>query len=269
MRRKVFAMLPVLLAAAATVQAHGRVRVHVGLGWGWWYPWWWEPVVVRPVLVEARTPDLAVVDTDVSPEHARVLLDGQLIGTADDFDGHPDFLYLKPGRYTLEFVLTGYETQRIEVEARPGRYFPIALELARKAGERPAPWYDRPEGLPVARVFGKERPKAVEPARPDPSLRPELRSRPRPAERSGRAALRFAVEPPQAAVYLDGEFLGTAEELSQLARPLAVEPGEHVVEVMAPGYASERLSLRVGEGEVFEVRLELSGGAGQSPPRDL
>jgi hypothetical protein len=269
MRTKVFAMLPLLLVAAATAQAHGRVRVHVGLAWGWWYPWWWEPVVVRPVVVEARTPDLAVVDTDVSPEHARVLLDGQLIGTADDFDGNPDYLYLKPGRYTLEFVLPGYESQRIEVDAQPGRYFPISLELARKGGEKPAPWYDRPEGLPVARVFGKDVRKAPEPARPDTTLRPELRARPEPAERRGKAALRFAVEPAQAAVYLDGEFLGTAEELSQLVRPLSVEPGEHLVEVMAPGQPTERRTVKVEEGQVFEVQVKLGGGAGQNPSGDL
>ena len=47
--------------------------------------------------MSARTGRYAVVKTDVSPEEAQVFLDGKYIGTADDFDGMPDYLYLGAG----------------------------------------------------------------------------------------------------------------------------------------------------------------------------
>lgn len=256
MKVKKLLFLALLTISVADAQAHRRVRVGVHLGF--WYPWWWGGWALTPVVVQVRDPKLTVVDTDVSPEHARVFLDGQLIGTADDFDGNPDYLYLRPGTYTLEFVLPGYESEKVIVEAAPGRSFPLDFALKRKQGEKPAAWYDRPEGLPVSRVFGKKasREKA---ARPDPSLRPELRAPGREHRtRTGKAALRFTVEPPQAAVYLDGEFLGTGEDLAQLVRGVAVEPGEHEVEVMAPGYESEKRELEVAPGEVLEVNVRLS-----------
>lgn len=271
MRRVLVASVLLTLAAAPLASAHGRVRVGVHLWWPWWYPWWWGPVVVAPVAVQAKSPDLAVVDTDVSPEHARVYLDGQLIGTADDFDGHPDYLYLRPGRYTLEFSLPGYESERVELDAEPGRFFPLELKLVRKLSEKPAPWYDRPEGLPVARVFGKGREVRESPRpRPDPSLRPELAPQPKDERpREGKGAIRFAVEPPRAAVYLDGEFLGTGEELSQLVRGLSVEPGTHRVEVVAPGYLAETREVTVEAGTTTEVRIRLTPGAGQTGGTEL
>ncbi len=262
MRKTILASMLLVLAAAPQAGAHGRVRVGVHLWWPWWDPWWWGPAVVAPVVVQAKSPELAVVDTDVSPEHARVYLDGQLIGTADDFDGNPDYLYLRPGRYTLEFSLAGYETRRVEIDAQPGRFFPLDFELARSPGEKPAPWYDRPEGLPVARVFGKGREAREAPRpRPDPSLRPELAPREKPQRpREGKAALRFAVEPPQAAVYVDGEFVGTGEELAQMVRGLAVEPGSHRVEVLAPGFRGETQTVTVESGQEVEVRVKLAPG---------
>jgi hypothetical protein len=269
MKGKMLSLALLFALATTSAQAHGRVRVHVGLFWGWWYPWW-GPVAVTPVAVPGRAPNLAVVDTDVSPEHARVFLDGQLIGTADDFDGYPDYLYLEPGRYTLEFSLPGYETVRMDLDAQAGRYYPLNFELKARPGEKPAPWYDRPEGLPVARIFGKEAREEKTPARPNPALRPELQEQPKPAKpRVGKASLRFAVEPAQAAVYLDGEFVGTGEELSQLVRGLAVEPGEHKVEVMAPGYAGQTREITVEPGQELEVQVQLQRGAGQGEGEDL
>src|SRR5512136_291485 len=79
---------------------YGYWGVNVGWGWGpyggwggWWGPGWgwgpyWgygAPVVYQAVPEGGAAPALAVVDTDVEPEHARVLLDGTLIGVADDF----------------------------------------------------------------------------------------------------------------------------------------------------------------------------------------
>jgi len=234
------------------------------------------------------------MDTDVDPERARVYLDGELIGTADDFDGFPDYLYLEPGSYTVEFKLAGYKTATLKVEARGGRHVPVDLQLERVPGERVEAWYDDPQGPPLYRVFGPRGPdgKRLEKARPDPSLRQETsdeaddeaeddatvggdaKAESRPVDTPEhtrtratvprRAALELRVSPDNAAVYLDGELVGTGEELRRLQRGLAVPPGKHQIQVMAPGKTARELEVEVGPGERQQVVVELDDvGSGQ------
>ena len=73
--------------------------------------------------------DIAVVDTDVAPEEARVLLDGKDVGEADEFDGNPGYLVLTPGVHTLQFRHKGYQTLEIELDARPGRRYEVDRTL--------------------------------------------------------------------------------------------------------------------------------------------
>ena len=82
----------------------------------------------KAYVVEAP-PDMALADTDVSPESARVLLDGADVGDADDFDGHPGYLAMNPGKHTLEFRQEGYQTLQIEIEALPGRKYDIYRKM--------------------------------------------------------------------------------------------------------------------------------------------
>jgi hypothetical protein len=301
-----FASLLVALAALAAAQpaladhghghGYGHVHVGVGVGWGgwwgygpgwygsgwygpgWWGPGWWGAAWAgpgwygpgyAPVAVQSVPSDVGTVDTDVSPEHARVFLDGQLIGIADDFDGNPSYLFLKPGHYALEFRLQGYRTATLDLDIKPGSYVPIDTKLVRVPGETAAPWWDRPKGLPVARVFGPRTEPAPGPgavaAGPDTSLRVETReapSQPPPAPLGG--ALDFQVTPANASVYLDGEFLGTASELLRLERGVAVGAGQHHLEVMAPGHASRSITVEVPAGEHRQVVVQLDPAAGQN-----
>ena len=141
---------------------HGGRRIYVrpsyywGLGWGgglWGYPYGYygyrSPYYGhygygRP-YGSYPSPEWAAIDTDVSPESAHVYLDGTYVGTADDFDGHPDYLYLKRGRYRLEFRLPGYEEKKIEVQARPGQKLTIDEGLRKIPGAKQYGSYDEPE----------------------------------------------------------------------------------------------------------------------------
>jgi len=290
-RRALMLMVVGSLMVAGAAEANGphhhpHMRVSVGWGgwWGWpawygwsgWYGWpgWYAGAWAPAPAGSFAEPEIAAVDTDVSPEHARVFLDGQLIGSADDFDGHPGYLLLRPGNYALEFRLGGYRTATLQIETRAGRFFPVELELERVPGEPATPWYDRPERPATGSVYGPA-PKAKapeEPARPDATLRPELREpleQSEPSTRSGRgAALDLRVEPANASVYLDGEFLGTADELARLDRGVAVNVGQHRIEVVAPSHAPRAVDVQVAAGERQQVVIELEasaspGGAGQ------
>ena len=171
--------LVVLLASAAPLSAaapvlgaprghrfHGGHRWRFGFGWGWYSPGFYHPYGYYPYGygpygygygrgygVER---DWAVVDTDISPEDARVYLDGKYIGLADDFDGFPDDLYLRRGRYRLEFRLEGYETRSVDIDARPGRKLDLQESLRRVPGAKQYGSYDVPD-LPggVRRFWGK------------------------------------------------------------------------------------------------------------------
>lgn len=275
--RSVIAVMIVALAMTAAPALASPPRVHVHLGWwypGWW--WWWGPTWVPQADVR-RARGWTVVDTDVSPEHALVYLDGQLIGTADDFDGFPDYLYLRPpGRYELEFRLSGWESTTITIDAAEDRFVPIDLQLTRSKGERRAAWYERPAGLPTARVFEKDRPAGKRAdstaadaaghdgaAHPDVTLRPGLTAdrEERPAAAAG--VLILVVTPSTAAVYLDGQFIGTAAELSRLERGLAVSSGRHVVEALAPGFTARALTVEIDEKARQQVVIELEAAAGE------
>lgn len=272
MRRLVLLAIVAVMLVGSAIPADAHRRR--GLWWGvYWGPWWdWPGWYLGSG--RAVDPSLTVVDTDVSPERARVYLNGELVGTADDFDGFPDYMYLEPGRYTLEFRLGGYKSESVTIEAREGRFFPLDLELERVAGDREEPWYEGdPKGLPNRRVFGGGEAAPEQPAGrgPDRSLRRETRGeggRP-PAVRAARGAvLDLKVSPGNAAVYLDGELVGTAEELRRLERGLAVPPGKHEVEALAPGKKARALTVEVGAGETQHVVIELEdapdgGGAGQ------
>ena len=72
------------------------------------------------------------------------------------------------------------------------------------------------------------------------------------------------VSPPDAAVYLDGEFLAQADELRRLHGALPVAAGNHIVEVVRPGYVSERQRIEVIDGDVARVAIQL-GRAEESP----
>ena len=150
---------------------HGRGRIYVrpSYYWGWGGGLWGYPYGYygygSPYYGSYRrpyggypSPEWAAIDTDVSPEEAHVYLDGTYVGTADDFDGHPDFLYLKRGKYRLEFRVPGYEEKTIEVQARPGMTLRIDDELRKIPGAKQYGSYDekRPEGE-VRRFWAKRR----------------------------------------------------------------------------------------------------------------
>ncbi|HVE66449.1 MAG TPA: PEGA domain-containing protein, partial [Thermoanaerobaculia bacterium] len=123
-----------------------------GYGYGDRYGYYGRPYGYRP------SPDWAALDTDVSPEGAQVYLDGTFIGTADDFDGYPDYLYLKGGRYRLEFRIQGYESKTIEIQSRPGMKLRIDEDLRKVPGSKQYGSYEpaQPEGG-VRRFWAKRR----------------------------------------------------------------------------------------------------------------
>ena len=276
----------------------GRTRGFVGIGGGWGWGWWgwpgyygyYGPGYDRPYAVYGPAAQWATIDTDVSPEEAQVYLDGRYIGTADDFDGYPDYLYLKPGRYRIECRLEGYETLVRQIEARPGMYLDLTDKLHKIKGAKQYGSYERPKQQgEVRRYFGKHggSVEAIDPSAqpPDASVAYEGSEDDReappqedraPARRPRRdqygergewrgqsqrsevrTRLRLNVEPSDAAVYVDNRFVGTAEEVNSLERGITVSPGKHTVTVSRPGFRDKTSEVAVEQGKTETLEISL------------
>ena len=197
----------------------GRVIIHGGYGygggwfnpyWGYGYPGYYSGYYGRPYGYGygygysgyGGDSNWGAVKTDVDPEEARVYLDGKYIGTADDFDGWPDKLYLRPGHYRVEFRLSGYEPLSLDVDARPGQELKIDNKL-RKGGSGLQTQADPPkiEGN-VQRYFGKRR-RERDRDRDRDNVRPYRRDSNPATEDYGRNQVSVEDEDEDAAAYAD------------------------------------------------------------------
>ena len=74
------------------------------------------------------------------------------------------------------------------------------------------------------------------------------------------ARLQLSVEPPDAAVYLDGRLLGSGRELAGLHAGLLVDPGAHVLEVVRPGFSTKKLDFSLESGDDLSLEVTLTDG---------
>ena len=77
--------------------------------------------------------------------------------------------------------------------------------------------------------------------------------------RSNPGRLFLAIEPGEASIYLDGHFLGTGTELTQLRSGLLIDAGEHLIQVIHPKYETREESFSVEAGGKVELDLRLEG----------
>jgi hypothetical protein len=184
-----------------------------------------------------------VVETDVTPKKAEVRVDGALLGQARDYNGHFDYLWLEPGEHVLEFSKDGYMTLRRHLNVRRGMHVRIVEQLTKGEGIDPR---SSQSHAPPPRTETR-----AASSLPPPSERPAQSGTLR------RGLLRLDVEPLDAAVYLDGEFLARASELRRLHGALPVADGVHVVEVVRPGYDSRTIEVEVVAGEPLRLEIVL------------
>jgi hypothetical protein len=159
----------------------------------------------------------------------------------------------------------GYRSEVFEIEARPSCRFDIRHRMTRSRETKKEGKGDPPgKGVPGQRVFYPL--GAVDPhddgggsVGPDPGLRPDLAPVPSQTRARGQrsSSLVVEVQPAEASVYLDGEFLATGEELALMVGPVAITGGSHVVEVRAAGFISQQIEFDIGAGELKQIAVVL------------
>ncbi|HEX5044056.1 MAG TPA: PEGA domain-containing protein [Candidatus Polarisedimenticolaceae bacterium] len=215
--------------------------VGLSVGWGGAYygGGYAEPVPVPYDPAESQGPPPqgagypAWVETDVIPKRASVRLDGEDVGFAKDWNGVWDRLQIPSGSHVLEFALEGHQTLQVHLDAQPGRVYHIRREL------------QKGEGI-------------------DSRSSSEVPTAPPAAAPPAQGFLRLDVEPADAAVYLDGKFVGRASDI-HLRRSRPLPSGEHSLEVVRPGYRPGRQTVVVPADDVQELRIVLEPEPGSDP----
>ncbi len=247
---------------------HGYGSHHYWSSLGWWYgsPYWSRRGTYSSVDRGVR---FAVIDTDISPEEAEVWLDGQYIGTADDFDGQPDFLYVKPGSYRVEFRAAGYEVYAVDLDVSSGQRVNLGTRMRRGPGDEYrsiGPPRGPASGLPPAGRMFEPGGRAVAQRDPNVAALDDSAGYDRASrgtrlgstmEGADMGRLRIHVTPDDAAVYLDDRLLGTAEDLAANIRGVRTSEGEHTIVVTRPGYVTKTMPVRALAASAVDVTIAL------------
>lgn len=219
------------LAVPKESLANGRVFIGARFGWGWDWGWpysyggfYGPPVYYAEPYGPVRLvpPHIGAVELHVHPWKATVTIDGRVYGEARDFNASYDPLWLDAGPHSLELSREGYKTLRVPLEVRPGGQYSLHYSL------------DEGDGIDPRSVAIPARPAS-----------------------SGPGRLLIHVAPPDAAVYLDGRFLGRADQLAHGPGFIAVKPGAHHVEAVRPGFETHSVDVEVHGGRPSRVLIDL------------
>jgi hypothetical protein len=265
-----------------------------------WWGWYWDDYYREPYGYGyggyghryggdgyGSRDQMGAIDLDLSPGRTEVFLDGENIGTVDDFDGWPQYLWLPKGTYDIAFYLDGYKTLSRQVSIYPGLV--IDMDDRMEAGQSTRPEelspktherrdsridYERDRAERIDRGTwdhrkddGDWRERAPRRERSDadrgiPPAPPQGDNR---NDRDGRNAapsgdagwLRLNVDPDDASVYLDGRFAGTGGELASMQRGLKVGVGVHHLAIVRPGREPEERDFEVAAGEEIKLDIDL------------
>lgn len=224
------------------------------------------------------------LDLDVAPGRTHVFIDGQDLGPVDRYDGWPGYLWLPQGTYDVAFYLDGYKTVARQLTVYPGTVLDIDDRLEEGQSVRPEDLatktherrddrlsYERQRRDRLNRGYDSDDDQDWRDRARRDRDRSAMRNEDRDDDddqaddrgsRSG-AHLRLSVEPEDASIYLDGQFVGTGSDISLLQAGLPVAPGSHRLAVVRPGHRAVEKEFDVKAGGDIELDIELESGSGR------
>ena len=217
--------------------------------WGWGYPypynWYWGggwgPAAYYSSGYSAQYrgygDETGALDLDVAPEKAEIYIDGQMVGRADDFDGFPTYLWLPEGTYDVVIYKDGFQTIARQYTIYPGLVIDVEDRMQPGEAVRPEQLVPRSTVNRDARLRRESERQAEagsmqgedsyedEPWRVRRERADAERERDAAANQGGNGeevmrssdaiGLRLRVDPADAAVYLNGRFVGEANQRGQ------------------------------------------------------
>lgn len=208
-----------------------------GYGYGPSYGYGYYPPVVYS---NHRGYRMGALDLEIRPKDTEIYVDGQLVGLAKQYDGFPGHLWLEKGVYEVAFYRPGFETQTRTVKILTDLILDIELQM-----------FEGQAVKPEMRLEREPREEGVdEYVRRAPPTRGKA-----PAVRQAR--MHLEIDPGNAVVYLDGNLLGTGDELAGLRAGLILRAGAHTLEVSQEGFESVERQILVEPGEEVDLAFEL------------
>jgi len=233
---------------------------YLGLrGWGWWGWPYYTPY--HPVFY--LTADAGSIKLKVTPKDAEVYINGQHLGKARRFDGWPTKLHLDKGRYELILYKDGMETvrrdievlahqrQKLRIEMTPGEATPVEeiSELERMRRQQRESLYAR---------YGRDREVRTPRATRTPPATPAGEGETGAIDMRREAGrLILTVHPPDAVIYVDGQFVASAADLERRGSRVVLDPGKHTLELFIPGRDPVRKTIEIEPGRDAELSIDL------------
>ena len=209
----------------------------------------WPRVVVPAPIVVAPAPGARAtgsIDINVRPGRAKVFVNGQYVGLADDFDGNPTYLVLDVGEHRIMLSMEGFKPLEFDVQVEPARVVTLDVDMTpadamEAAAAAPAPV---PASAP-----GAGTPPPVAPAATEPVYK---------LETANTGNLTFDVTPKDAAVYINGTYYGTSADFSRNGNAILLQKGSYRIEIVRPGFKnfSRTITLQQAENQVINTTLE-------------
>jgi PEGA domain len=272
--------------------------LYFGLGWGWgwgWDGWGWGDPYPYPGYGYGygygyghydrySRDDMGALDLDISPGDTEVYVNGEKLGTVDDFDGWPQYLWLPKGTYDIVFYRQGYKTLSRQVSVYPGLVIDMDDRLEEGPSTLPQDLQPKTHERRDERLrYERERGKMIDRGEWDSRRNDDDNWRNRShhgrdydADRGDRGDrdhgddaaahggdaswLHLSVAPEDASVYLDGRFVGTGTELGTLQNGLKVSPGKHHLAVVRPGHKPVEQDFDVSGGQQAKITIDLEDG---------
>ena len=188
----------------------------------------------------------------VDPADTKVFVDGYYAGTADDFDGLFQRLYVPPGRHEISLRLEGYKTHRVMIYSARGNTIKLHHDMVRGQGED------------IEHLAGTMPGADDEVERAEPESEADERDA-RDRDRDARdprddrdvgkvdlGTLRLTVNPQDASVYVDGQFWGTG-----IKDDLKLPAGRHEIAVVRPGFRNFERTVDVKAGGTTRLDVDL------------
>jgi len=85
----------------------------------------------------------------------------------------------------------------------------------------------------------------------------------------GYGSVRAEVKPQNTRVYVDGDYVGVADDFDGWWQRLDLEPGRHRIVFRAPGYAPYAVTMRILPGRDYHIKQQMQPGEDQIAEQDM
>jgi hypothetical protein len=266
---------------------------------GYWGPAYWAPgpPYPRSYTLDYQAPrqkdsskeNIAWLKLDVLPREASIFVDGKYAGKGSEFADGKKLLPVSPASHTLRIEAEGFQSVVVDLKVNPLQTLDVTEHLqagkagasaptgpapaspsispSRQSGRTPPPMRQPYSGPPPSRSnAGQKAPSGTRNAAP-PIAVPQPETPSTKSSRGkvenvqfGRIVVQFERATADAAVYVDGKFMGVSDESNPEFVINDVPPGDHTLAITKPGYRHFEEEITVSPSQSKLVKAVLRKG---------